>query len=54
MVAEGKGKLSVDYIYKMDVAPRDKVDLKKKGGGGVRSSVISSAIQVRRICRLID
>ena len=34
MVAEGKGKLSVDYIYKMDVAPRDKVDLKKRGGGG--------------------
>ena len=28
MVARGKGKLSVDSIYKMDVAPRDKIDLK--------------------------
>ena len=28
MVAKGKGKLSVDYIYKMGVSPRDRVDLK--------------------------
>ena len=28
MIAKGKGKLSVDSIYKMDVAPRDKIDLK--------------------------
>ena len=28
MIAKGKGKLSVDSIYKMDVAPLDKIDLK--------------------------
>ena len=29
MVAKGKGKLSVDYIYKMNFSLRDKVDLKR-------------------------
>ena len=41
-----KGNLSVDFISKMNVSPRDKVDL--KGGGG--SSAIPSTIPVQRIC----
>ena len=28
MVSKGKGKLLVDFIYKMEVSPRDRVDLK--------------------------
>ena len=46
LMGKEKGKLSVDSIYKMDVSPRDRVDLK----GGVWSSAIPSTIPVRRIC----
>ena len=28
MIGKGKGKLSVDHIYKMEVSPRDRVDFK--------------------------
>ena len=49
LTGKEKGNLSMDLIYKMDVSPRDKVDL-KGGGGGVWSSAIPSTIPVRRIC----
>ena len=46
LTGKEKGNLLVDLIYKMDVSPRDRVDLK----GGVWSSAIPSTIPVRRIC----
>ena len=49
-----KGNLSVDFIYKMSVSPRDKVDLKKKRGGGgglhgLLSNIGSNIFTERRI-----
>ena len=44
LTGKEKGKLSVDLIYKMDVSPRVRIDLKGVGGGGVYGLLRSRAL----------
>ena len=52
LMGNEKRNLLVDFIYNMNVSPRDKVDLRRGGGGGGDgwSSAIRSTIPVQTIC----